>query len=111
LKHDSQPGKTLCMFTDFVLSENANHWRDGSGFLTTGELQAYWDFFIGARPQSKPKPSPQASTSAQAQQSGTGQGRTSRKRRSSLSWTSARNGTWVSATKLPVHATRSTVWL
>ena len=80
LKHDSQPGKTLCMFTDFVLSENANHWRDGSGFLTTGELQAYWDSFIGARPQSKPKPSPQASTSAQAQ-AGTGQSQNKQKKK------------------------------
>jgi hypothetical protein len=81
LKHDSQPGKTLCMFTDFVLSENANHWRDGSGFLTTGELQAYWDSFIGARPQSKPKPSTQASTSAQAQQAGPSQGQNKQKKK------------------------------
>jgi hypothetical protein len=53
LKHDPNPGRTLCHFTDFVINENANHWRDGTGFLTTGDLDAYWRSFIGARPQSK----------------------------------------------------------
>lgn len=53
LKNDENPAKTLCQFSDFVLSENANHWRDGTGFLTTGELKAYWDSFIGARPQAR----------------------------------------------------------
>jgi len=37
-----------------VLCENASKYRDGNGFLTTGGLQAYWDAFIGARPQGKP---------------------------------------------------------
>jgi hypothetical protein len=65
LKHDSQPGRTLCNFTDFVLAENANHWRDGSGFLTTGELQGYWDAFVGARPQTRAQPSQQDPPSSQ----------------------------------------------
>jgi hypothetical protein len=52
LKDDPNPAKTLCQFTNFIIGENANHWRDGTGFLTTGELQAYWCSFIGARPQS-----------------------------------------------------------
>jgi hypothetical protein len=53
LKNDPNPGRTLCHFTDFVINENANHWRDGTGFLTTGDLEGYWRSFIGARPQSK----------------------------------------------------------
>ncbi len=28
LQHDPNPGRTLCHFTDFVINENANHWRD-----------------------------------------------------------------------------------
>lgn len=56
LKHDPQPARTLCQFTDFALSENANHWRDGSGFISTGEMEAYWRSFIGARPHIKNPP-------------------------------------------------------
>jgi hypothetical protein len=52
LKNDNNPARTLCQFTNFIIGENANHWRDGTGFLSTGELQAYWSSFIGARPQS-----------------------------------------------------------
>jgi len=61
LRFDSARAKTLCQFCDFVLNENSNHYRDGEGFLTTGELQAYWTSFIGARPQFKhatPAPTP-----------------------------------------------------
>ena len=54
LKHEVNPACILCQFTDFVLSENANHLRDRSGFLTSGELTAYWDSFIGARLLAKP---------------------------------------------------------
>jgi hypothetical protein len=61
LKNDPNPARTLVQFCDFVLGENANHWRDGDGFLTTGELQSYWDNFIGARPHIKAQPSQQAS--------------------------------------------------
>jgi hypothetical protein len=46
LKHEVNPARILCQFTDFVLSENANHLRDWSGFLTSGELTAFWDSFI-----------------------------------------------------------------
>jgi hypothetical protein len=53
LKNDPNPARTLVQFCDFVLSENANHWRDGSTFLTTGDLTSYWDNFIGARPHLK----------------------------------------------------------
>jgi hypothetical protein len=49
LQQDPNPGQTLCHFTDFVINENAthNHWRDGTGFLTTGDLEA-WRSFNGA---------------------------------------------------------------
>jgi len=63
LKHDQNPARTLVQFCDFVLGENANHWRDGDGFLTTGEIQSYWDNFIGARPHIKAQPA-QASQAA-----------------------------------------------
>jgi hypothetical protein len=65
LKDDSNPARTLCQFSDFIISENANLFRDGSGFLTTGELTAYWNSFVGARVQAssapaKPAPAQQA---------------------------------------------------
>ena len=61
LKNDPNPARTLVQFCDFVLGENANHWRDGEGFLTTGEIQSYWDNFIGARPHIKAQPQQHAS--------------------------------------------------
>jgi hypothetical protein len=51
LKYDTRPARTLCQFVDFILNENSNHWRDGSTFISTGELESYWRSFIGARPQ------------------------------------------------------------
>jgi hypothetical protein len=83
LKHDPNPARTLCQFSDFVLSENSNHWRDGSGFLTTGELTAYWDSFIGARPIPKPstfQPSSQVSQAKSQFQQGKFQAKPLKKR-------------------------------
>jgi len=54
LKHDNNPARTLCQFADFVFTENSNRWRDGSGFIVFGDLQGFWDAFVGARPQHKP---------------------------------------------------------
>lgn len=51
LKNDENPARTLSQFSNFILGENANKYRDGNGFLTTGELTTYWNSFIGARPQ------------------------------------------------------------
>ena len=78
LKFDPNPAKTLVQFCDFVLSENSNHWRDGESFLTTGELTAYWDNFIGARPHLKSQ-----SNQVQASNSGgkNGQGGQKQKRK------------------------------
>ena len=42
----------LTSFTDYVLSENANRWRNIEPFITAGELRAVWNSFFSARPQS-----------------------------------------------------------
>jgi hypothetical protein len=41
----------LTQFTDYVLAENANRWRNIEPFLTTGELKSTWSSFFSARPQ------------------------------------------------------------
>jgi len=69
LKHDENPARTLCQFSDFVLNENSNKYRDGTGFLTTGELDSFWSSFIGARPQIKAPtpPTPAAKRTSMAE--------------------------------------------
>jgi hypothetical protein len=42
----------LTSFTDYVLSENANRWRNIEPFITHGELRSVWNSFFSARPQS-----------------------------------------------------------
>jgi hypothetical protein len=42
----------LISFTDYVLSENANRWRNIEPFITHGKLRAVWNSFFSARPQS-----------------------------------------------------------
>jgi hypothetical protein len=42
----------LTSFTDYVLSENANRWRNIEPFITHRELRAVWNSFFSARPQS-----------------------------------------------------------
>jgi hypothetical protein len=42
----------LMSFTDYVLSENANRWRNIEPFITHRELRAVWNSFFSARPQS-----------------------------------------------------------
>jgi hypothetical protein len=42
----------LTKFSDYVLSLNADRWRDSEPFLTTGELKGVWASFFGAQPQS-----------------------------------------------------------
>ena len=51
LSADSKPASTLTQFVDFILQTNADRWRDSLGFLSTGELAAYWASFHGARPK------------------------------------------------------------
>jgi hypothetical protein len=42
----------LTSFADYVISENANRWRNIEPFITAGELRAVWNSFFSARPQS-----------------------------------------------------------
>jgi hypothetical protein len=53
LQHVDHPAKLLTQFVDYVLRENSNRWRDGSGFLDTGCLRSTWDAFFGAKPQAQ----------------------------------------------------------
>jgi len=47
---------TLTRFINYCLGQNADRWRDGDGFLTTGDLVIHWGSFVGALPQSsKPR--------------------------------------------------------
>jgi hypothetical protein len=41
----------LTKFSDYVLSQNADRWRDAEPFLSTGDLKAAWAAFFGAQPQ------------------------------------------------------------
>lgn len=41
----------LTQFTDYVLGQNAERWRDEEPFLTTGELKTAWSTFFNVRPQ------------------------------------------------------------
>jgi hypothetical protein len=40
----------LSRFTDYVLAQNSDKWRDGEPFLSAGELKAVWAAFFGAQP-------------------------------------------------------------
>jgi hypothetical protein len=41
----------LSRFTDYVIQQNGDRWRDGEPFLTAGDLKAVWAAFFGAQPQ------------------------------------------------------------
>ncbi len=53
LAGDDRPASTPTQFVDFILQTNADRWRDSLGFLSIGELGAYWASFHGARPKSQ----------------------------------------------------------
>jgi hypothetical protein len=42
----------LTQFTDYVLEQNSDRWRDSVAFLSTGELKSTWDAFFGSKPVS-----------------------------------------------------------
>ena len=42
----------LTQFVDYVLGQNAEHWRDEEPFLTCGDLKTAWVSFFGVRSQS-----------------------------------------------------------
>ena len=46
----------LVKFTDYVLGQNADRWRDSEPFLTAGDLKAAWASFFGSQPHSTLKP-------------------------------------------------------
>ena len=41
--------QTLTQFTDYVLGQNAERWRDEEAFLTAGELKTAWSTFFDGR--------------------------------------------------------------
>jgi hypothetical protein len=41
----------LTKFTDYILQQNADRWRDSEPFLTVGDLKVSWASFFGAQPQ------------------------------------------------------------
>ena len=41
----------LVKFTDYVLGQNVDRWRDAEPFLTAGELKTAWSSFFGSQPQ------------------------------------------------------------
>jgi hypothetical protein len=41
----------LSRFTDYVIGQNSDRWRDGEPFMNTGDLKAVWASFFGAQPQ------------------------------------------------------------
>jgi hypothetical protein len=60
----------LTKFSDYVLSQNADRWRDAEPFLSTGDLKAAWAAFYGAQPQaalSKTKKEGKAGSGAKQQ--------------------------------------------
>ena len=68
LANVDRKGLVLTQFTDYVLSQNCERWRDTEPFLTTGELKTTWASFFHSRPQSaianKQKPKQADSRSA-----------------------------------------------
>jgi hypothetical protein len=106
LKFDLNPAKTLVQFCDFMLSENSNHWQDGESFLTTGELTAYWDNFIGARPHLKSQPPQVQASSSGGKNNQAGQ----KQKRKFPPVTFVTSGTSASATRLPAPASTTTGW-
>jgi hypothetical protein len=56
----------LARFTDYVLAQNSDRWRDSEPFINTGELKTTWAAFFGAQPQAS------SSQKSKKQQGGTG---------------------------------------
>ena len=59
LSNTEKKGWYLTRFTDYVLEQNSDRWRDAEPFLTAGELKSSWAAFFGSQPKassSQPKP-------------------------------------------------------
>ena len=60
LSNTYKKGWYLTRFTDYVLEQNSDRWRDAEPFLTASELKTSWATFFGSQPkasssQAKPK--------------------------------------------------------
>ena len=56
----------MSKFTDYVLEQNSDRWRDAEPFLTAGELKTTWAAFFSAKPhaqESSGKPKKEKSSS------------------------------------------------
>ncbi len=106
LQNDENPARTLCQFSNFILGENANHWRDGKGFLTPNDLSGYWSSFVGARPQVKlTPPQPAVHPKPQKAEPQKAQGR----RGNILSWIFVASTTWATVRHRRARASTSVV--
>ena len=52
LSSTEKKGWYLTRFTDYVLEQNSDRWRDAEPFLTAGELKSSWAAFFGSQPKS-----------------------------------------------------------
>jgi hypothetical protein len=53
LQNVERKAQILTKFCDYVLSQNADRWRDSEPFLSAGELKSTWAAFFGAQPASQ----------------------------------------------------------
>ena len=53
LSKTDKKGWYLTRFTDYVLEQNSDRWRDAEPFLTAGELKTSWAAFFGSQPKSR----------------------------------------------------------
>ena len=51
LSNTEKKGWYLTRFTDYVLEQNSDRWRDVEPFLMAGELKSSWASFFGSRPK------------------------------------------------------------
>jgi hypothetical protein len=51
LANVEKKANVLGRFSDYVLQQNSDRWRDSEPFLNTGDLKGVWSAFFGAQPQ------------------------------------------------------------
>ena len=83
LSNTEKKGWYLTRFTDYVLEQNSDRWRDTEPFLMAGELKSLWAAFFSSQPKA-------SSSQAKPKKSG--------------DWASASCGTLVSASSRPAAA-------
>jgi hypothetical protein len=70
LQNVDRKAAILTKFTDYVIAQNSDRWRDAEPFLTAGELKQTWASFYGAQPQSALKNQGQKKQQAGGRQQG-----------------------------------------